>query len=261
MNIDQNTGMLALATAWGMKDVVVKLLGPTAEFLGGECKEFTQRRVENLKSIFEHAARLSDDDPNKQVPPRVLRDVIEDGSLRDDQIAAEYYGAILAGSRSEVPRDDRGASWTSMLQRLNNYQIRSHYIVYASIHRVVQECAWEGLNPPVIWLPTQVWGESMEFSGDEWSSSPINMMFNIFDGLRREDLITSYQPDLEGEEQGFIINPSIAGVELYMWATGRANLGVEGFLSGENHLPDDLVDAPTGAKVYIQPNDRPYIDD
>jgi hypothetical protein len=36
------------------------------------------------------------------VPPRVLSGLLTDGSYRDDKVACEYFGGVLASSRTEV---------------------------------------------------------------------------------------------------------------------------------------------------------------
>ena len=39
----------------GLGEIVYKLLGPTAEYLGDELKTFTQKRIENRDKIFANA--------------------------------------------------------------------------------------------------------------------------------------------------------------------------------------------------------------
>ena len=53
--VEPGSGFLALAAAIGGKDLLVKVFGPTAEYIGGELAEFTERRVKNVKAIIEAA--------------------------------------------------------------------------------------------------------------------------------------------------------------------------------------------------------------
>src|SRR5271157_1217903 len=97
------------------------LLGPTTEYLGEGMLKLVKKRVENLQHIFASAeAKLGDriNSPGA-VPPRVLAGVLNDGSYREDPIAIEYFGGVLASSRTEISRDDRSATFVSLVSRLS----------------------------------------------------------------------------------------------------------------------------------------------
>src|SRR5919106_5794497 len=117
---------LSAAGAFVTKDVVTRLLGPTADYLGAEMQQFTQRRLETIGRIFRNAADKAQDrlDEPGAVPPRVLRDIINEGSFQDDDLATEYFGGVLASSKTPMNRDDRAATFTSLISRLSTYQIR-----------------------------------------------------------------------------------------------------------------------------------------
>ena len=102
------SAIAAGAGAYVTRDVVSRILGPTADYLGGELKEFTQRRMENVGRIFSNAEDKLGDRLNSpgRVPPKVLKTIINEGSYSDDQIAVDYFGGVLASSRTEVSRDD-----------------------------------------------------------------------------------------------------------------------------------------------------------
>src|SRR5262245_56683283 len=132
------TGLTILGTAIGSAKVVEKLLGPTADYLGAGLRSWTEKRVENTKRIFVHATKLLGDgiDAPSSVPPRVLKGILEDGSFCDDELSAEYFGGVLASSRTGISRDDRGASFTALLSRLTTYQIRTHFIFYRIVRNL-----------------------------------------------------------------------------------------------------------------------------
>src|SRR6266404_2227164 len=135
MAMDANTGLTILGTAIGSKTVVEKLLGPTAEYIGVGLKNWTEKRVNNLARIFENAQKRLGGNLNDpgSVPPRVLKEILAEGSFCDDELSAEYFGGVLASSRSEIPRDDRGAAFARLVSRLTSYQIRTHFLLYAVI--------------------------------------------------------------------------------------------------------------------------------
>lgn len=92
----------------GSKDVLVKILGPTADYVGGEVKNFVQKCNVNLDNIFVRAQKKlgSRIDEPGAVSPRVLKHVLDEGRFCEDSIVADYYGGVLASSKSEVNRDD-----------------------------------------------------------------------------------------------------------------------------------------------------------
>jgi len=131
------------------KDLLLKVLGPSADHLGQELKGLTEKGTENLKRIFSKARhRLGSKPVDKgSVPLKVIKGVWFDGSFCDDELGAEYFGGVLASSKSEVPQDDRGASLIALITRLSSYQIRAHYIFYHVLKTMFDET---GLLP--VWL-------------------------------------------------------------------------------------------------------------
>ena len=87
---------LAALVAYLSKDGVSKILGPTADYLGGQFKEFTQKRIENVGKIFSNAEKKLGNkiDRPGQVPPKVLKTIINDGSYSDDDVTVEYFGGV-----------------------------------------------------------------------------------------------------------------------------------------------------------------------
>ncbi len=102
--MDVGTG-LAL---FGAAKIIEKLLGPTAEYIGEGAKEWTAKRVENVKYIFSIAATKLGEKINENgtVSPKVLKGILNDGSYCDDKLVLEYFGGVLASSRSNISRDD-----------------------------------------------------------------------------------------------------------------------------------------------------------
>lgn len=230
------TGLTILGTAVGSAKLLEKLLGPTAEYIGGGVKTWTERRVNNVARILGKAADklgASVDAPGA-VPPKVLKGILDEGSFCDDELTAEYFGGVLAASRSEVPRDDRGAAYVALLGRLSAYQIRAHYLTYFMMKRLwdgetveLWDPSARGKYSPIIGLDS--FESAMEFGPGERPELLIN---HILMGLDKEGLLSEQYATgaylspytKRTAESGIRLNPTIAGVELFLWAHGRPDL-------------------------------------
>ena len=232
----------ALLIAFGGKEIVTKLLGPTAEYIGGGIQGFTKKRVENVQSIFEAAYRLLGDrvEEDGSVPPRILRRVLDEGSFVSDPLCAEYFGGVLASSRSEVERDDRGLNMISRIEALSTYQVRTHYILYAVVKQVFDGTGLQVSNPNDVpkmgvFIPIEEYIEAMDLSQDEIPLASVLMNEAMF-GLDSADLIGSSswrysarKEDLVGVFKdapcgGIVFSPSAMGVTLMLWAYGLGNI-------------------------------------
>ncbi len=101
-SIEPNTvvgaGLLALAS----KDTLNRLLGPTADYIGGEIRGLAEKCNINLGCIVRRAVKKLGrkiDEPGA-VNSRVLRQVWSEGRFIEDELVAEYFGGLLASSRS-----------------------------------------------------------------------------------------------------------------------------------------------------------------
>jgi hypothetical protein len=128
----------AAGTYFGLKDLVPKLLGPTADYIGEGLKGLTEKGVQNIQRVFQSAAKKLGSKINSpgQVAPRVVKNILNEAYFCDNEVAVEYFGGILASSRSNDTRDDRGAYFAALVGRLSTYQIRSHYVIYQCFKHV-----------------------------------------------------------------------------------------------------------------------------
>jgi hypothetical protein len=258
--MDTNTGLTILGAAIGSAKVVEKMLGPTADYLGGGIKHWTEKRVHNVGRIFEHARiKLgSKIDHTGTVPPKVLRSVLDDGSFCDDELAAEYFGGVLASSRSEVSRDDRGASLAALVGRLTTYQIRTHFFFYNLIKSIFDGDPFsvsnnEGRQALRTYVPFSSYVLAMEFTPKEDVAVILN---HVMFGLAKEDLIDQsfqfgpkdHMAKQFGEtvDAGIVFAPSALGVELFLWAYGRGDLNIAKFLDPE-------ITFVSGTKIVTAP--------
>lgn len=228
-------GLGAIAAYLG-KDGLAKLLGPTADYLGGELKEFAQKRIENVGKIFANATEKMP--PEMQnvgaVPPKVLRNVLNDGSYSSDSIGIEYFGGILASSKSDSGRDDRGARLAQKISFLTSYQLRAHYILYSALalcYKGEQKKITSSWSELRVFIPITSFVSNMDFSQSEIAQFEV-FLSHIFNGLHGESLIgmgwVYGNPDFIREQIGDVsidtpgvtFIPSAAGVELFLWAFG-----------------------------------------
>jgi len=253
-------GLGAVAAYLG-KDGIQKLLGPTADYLGQGLLDFTQKRAQTIGQIFQKAeSKLGPrlDTPG-EVPPKVLKAVLDEGSFCSDSLAVEYLGGILASSRTEHGRDDRGARIAKVMDALSTYQLRTHYLIYATVRTLFSggglSLNMEGRPKMQIFIPFPSFFEAMDFSDAELGQLS-SLLGHIFFGLHGDNL-------LEGDWQyghkdsmvklfpgatdgGIVCQPSALGGELFLWAFGHADKPLD-YLFSPEFLP--IVD---GLPITIQ---------
>lgn len=253
--------------AWGIYQAAKRVLGPTADYMGEGMKAWTEKRVNNVNRIFAKAEeRLTGDQREKgAVPPKVIKAILDDGSFCDDELTASYFGGVLASSKTEIGRDDRGATLTSLVGRLSTYQVRTHYLIYAHAQRRLAGSTFNlGLDTDRnmharVYLPLHVWANGMAFTQDE-SAMFGDIINDCIQGLLREDLIEvpfgfgSGQPlstvGFPNAGTGLATQLSPLGIQLFVWSHGYNRSIYERFLDpGTDFTMSDAPFLQDGAKV------------
>jgi hypothetical protein len=259
--MDTSTGLTILGTAIGSAKIVEKLLGPTADYLGTGLKQWTEKSFENMGRIFKSAQRRLGDKINQPgaIPPRVLKGILQEGPFCDDPLSADYFGGVLASSRSSVSRDDRGSRFVSILSNLSSYQVRSHYIFYSLFRKLYGDSGLQLTTQPdrhklQMFVPCDAFNSAMDFGqGEDFSV----LLSHSLVGLIGEDLLGeryAYGPtdilkkhgfqNPEDEEEGILVEPSILGIELFLWAHGLGNeipgLFLDGSLVIESNIDYEI---------------------
>ena len=255
-------GPESIAAIFGL-DMLRRVLGPSASYLGEQVASWVKQRHTNLKKIFESADRklVGRGDVHGSVPPRVLKRILDDGSYCDDPLMAEYYGGVLASSKSGISRDDTGAVHLATIEQLSVYQIRAHYIIYS----IVKEL-FDGTGAKVstdsqlarleIYIPWPTWETALAITTDE--EERLNLITDhIIFGLKKEMLIgktiiygekehlLKYYSGAPGD--GVLVGVSVWGTQLFLWANGRSDLDSSQYLeSAFDFHPTDLVTIPWG---------------
>jgi len=110
--IDPTTLIGAGLTAFASKEILTKLLGQTADYIGGEIKNLVEKCNVNIGDIFIKAYRKLGtrvEEPGT-VNPRVLKSVFDEGRFCEDDLVKEYFAGVLASSRTSDGKDDRGVT-------------------------------------------------------------------------------------------------------------------------------------------------------
>ena len=92
---------LAVTTALTASGLIAAkaILGPTFNEIGEDLRKLYA--VGRDRIIDAAYRKLSDPNDGKKANLRVVRDTLWSGAFSDDEICAEYFGGVLAGSRSE----------------------------------------------------------------------------------------------------------------------------------------------------------------
>ncbi len=115
--------------------VLKKLLGPVFDKIGPDLADLY---VVGRDKIVEVAKRKIPDlkTDNKVANLRVARDVFWNGSFSDSEVSAEYFGGILASSRSSDGKDDSMIFYLDMIKSLSSTQLKLHYMIYRALNEL-----------------------------------------------------------------------------------------------------------------------------
>lgn len=243
----------------GSKDILVKILGPTADYVGGEIKNLVQKCNVNLDNIFIKAqkklgARI--DEPGT-VSPRVLKHVIDEGRFCEDSIVADYYGGVLASSKSEVDRDDRGVAILATIKSLSIYQLRLHYLFYSIVYSIYNgkgKSLGTDRHQMSVYIPISVYLQAMDFAPHE---NPAAILSHSVEGLVRSGLVEPVYKYGEKEhlskifpgatEAGLVMAPNVHGAEVFLWGQGIKGATGHELVQPTLKLPPPEFAIPSGA--------------
>ncbi len=177
------------------------------------------------------------------VSQRVAYVLLEECSLCDNELMAEYLGGLLAGSRSSDGRDDRAVSWCQIVKGMSWLQVRAHFILYREWAAQLKGRADLKLGMGDVRQMLRMDLELNEFLLILVDHSDIDVNGAIQDailGLCWLGLIdeSSYAIGNRSSsifmrdspfEELLSIQPTIRGFELYGWAQGLPGLSVSEF--------------------------------
>ena len=225
-------------TLWASKDMLGKVLGPTADYLGGGLKSTVEKCNVNVGRVFRRAAEKLGPRLEKPgaVNPRVLRHVYEDGRFAEDDVVVEYYGGLLAGSKTSDGKSDQALPYLAAVQRMSVYELRLHFVFYYELLRVHKACGVNLANGNQVRdlsmvMPHEMFLAALDIAPTDEKAQidywPI--LSHAVVGLHQEGLIDNYTYgtlDDEAKEfpgaptNGILLTPSFLGAELFAWAIG-----------------------------------------
>lgn len=231
--MDPVTAIGAGLAVLGSKELMAKVLGPTADYLGTEMKGLIEKCNVNLDSILSKAlCKLEGraDEPGA-VCSRILKHVVDEGRFCEDEITAEYFAGVVAASKTIDGRDDTGIPILAKIKQMSSYQIRFHYLTY---HLTSSFYHRAGLNIGLhndrfkmpIYIPDAVIEAALNPNG---THAMRDLVPHCASGLYGLGLINYYHyghtDDLKKEfcgatDPGVIVEPNLRGAELFLWAHG-----------------------------------------
>jgi hypothetical protein len=228
-----------------------RVLGPTADVLGGALAQYTEARITNLQRIGQRAESKTEGRELGQIHPRVAHRIIEEGSYADDEIMAEYLSGVLAAGRNGQDQNDDAVSWAALIAQMSSKQLRAHFLFYREwalrLHGqkiALGKGAVRGANALEIEYDDLVVALGLPEGAED-------DVVRILGALDRSGLIRQYrsgpveddpEADFPDDWSGYVrVEMTISGLELYGWALGEVVTAL-GFLDlrpleGGSELP------------------------
>jgi hypothetical protein len=228
-------GYLAKRTVDGL----ARLLGPASDEVARALQRFTEARLRNVGRVIEAAERRSGSNggDGRVVPLRVALRVLDEGAYAEDDLVVEYLGGVLASSRTGRGRDDRGNTFLSLVSRLSTYHLRTHYVFYTEMRRVLRGLPIELRDLDQVhangrvFVPHSIYDTAMDYGGDE---DPEIISSHSMWWLDREELLgwnpggsVAYLSSIEGlrdyqfPDSGTVAWPTVPGVEFVPVGLGQ----------------------------------------
>lgn len=261
MDIDASIITTTVAI-FSSKELLQKILGPSADYIGGEIKSLVEKCNINLNKIFSNAQRKIGNriNDNGQVSPRVLKHIIDDGKFCENEILTEYYGGVLASARTSIDRDDRVIPMLDLIKSMSVYQLRLHYFFYYSVFNLFKDNPINlGIEPGIhILISLNDYDNAMDFLPNEDKNS---ILHHSIMGLRRLGLIGNYCAVGSASDNteclfplpknGMIMIPTVLGAEMFLYALGFQNVSGVDLVNGKiKNLPDPIIEnLPKAKKV------------
>jgi len=196
--------------------VIENVLGPTSKEIGQDMQNLYKKGRELI--LLKSFRKLKSPDDGKIANLRVARDVFWNGSFTDEAICAEYFGGILAASRTEDGRDDSGVFYVDIIKSMSSGQLKMHYIIYRMLNKaLVANENKKTLNPG---QENELHGEKLFFPlldiMDQFKNEDIGA---ILHGLHAKNLIGDFQTEnYKLDEEKIMIylkvQPKTLGIQL-----------------------------------------------
>lgn len=197
--------------------IASKLLGKTAEAISGDLATLYASGRDKMLQVAIRKIKNPNDGAIANL--RVARDVFLNGSYSDESICAEYFGGILAASRSDDGKDDTGVFYVDIIKSLSSGQLKMHYIIYRTFNKLLMsDESKRDLNP----------GQETELQGLRLFVPLVGILEQlgkedfgaILHGLHAKGLIGYFQSNNHELENGskvpnLSVDPTTLGIQLF----------------------------------------------
>lgn len=198
-------------------NIIENVLGPTSKEIGQDLQSLYKKGRELI--LRKSYQKLKDPNDGKKANLRVARDVFWNGSFTDEAICAEYFGGILAASRSEDGKNDSGVFFVDIIKSMSSGQLKMHYLIYRTLNKeLLSNKQKQSLNP----------GQETELQREELFFPLLGIIEQfknedtgaILHGLHAKNLIGDFQTENykieEGKELPYLkVKPKSLGVQLF----------------------------------------------
>ncbi|MFJ6077104.1 hypothetical protein ACIQC0_02215 [Pseudarthrobacter sp. NPDC092419] len=213
-----------------------KVLGPPAEALGRHFERRVERWSESnqAKHVLKLAAAKSDTSRPGSVPPRVAAAVLDAAEYSDNEFVAEYLSGVLASARTTDGTDDRGVSWSALVDRLSSDALKLHYVIFSTMRHLM-----EGADADVIstWCKKHIvirYLDLLPMMGLGINYEAIRRVLDAAYTLQREGMIDALTHGSEDHLTGLpwglyqlpaggdvlIVSTTVPGIQLYLQGHG-----------------------------------------
>src|SRR6266568_1904713 len=180
---------LGISSALAAKPLLERLLGPSFDYVGRAMADLLARfGNKNLADIFRRTAARLEGEPHV-TSARILKFVIESGSLADDDVTKEYFAGIFASSLAGR-RDEHGVIFLHIIGGCSPDELRLHHIIYTGFykHRYDRKFTFYGTSRPSVFVPD----ETLMRNG---ISTDTTSKFRLLAGLASQTLLgPNYDP-------------------------------------------------------------------
>ena len=175
------------------------------------------------KLILAAYRKVRNQNDGEQANLRVMHDVLWNGAFSEDEVCAEYFGGILASSRSKDGKDDDAIQFVDVIKSLAAKQLHLHYVIYNSLNKILLATG----KPVNVALsteikPKQVWFSSTELVHDLGLRLEADLNILHRQGLLDQYHTYSHRPGEKEQARYYTVaNPTTFGVLLYAASHNR----------------------------------------
>ena len=203
-----------------MEWVFKKTLGPTLEEVGLDLQKLYSKGRDKIVSSA--VKKIQDIDDGRRANLRVARDIFSNGAFTDEEVCAEYFGGLLASSRSMDGKDDNAMPFLDTIRALSSSQLRLHYAVYRSLNILLSQSGEyvnifnaDDISSHEIWMPSLL--IERDFSVNTLTDGTVLNRHGLLNYFKLDN-----QPLVEDSNMPYLqVRPTTYGTLLYCAAHNR----------------------------------------